>query len=95
MMMLFPKKIKTISVLHNVKIYNRRKKMMKRKKKRVVIEKKVNKTKLMMENNQVMVDRSWSLQVRWLRDKIEMKMFMLMIMKIWMNLEKIHTDRVM
>ena len=70
--------------------------MTKRKKKRVVIEKKVNKTKQMMENNQVMVDRSWSLQVRWLREiKIEMKMFMLMIMKIWMNLEKIHTDRVM
>ena len=70
--------------------------MTKRKKKRVVKEMKVNKTKLMMENNQVMVDRSWSLQVRWLREiKIEMKMFMLMIMKIWMNLEKIHTDRVM
>ena len=62
---------------------------------RVVIEKIVNKTKLMMENNQLMMDRSWSLQVRWLRENnIEMKMFML-IMKIWMNLEKIHTDRVM
>lgn len=62
---------------------------------RVVIEKIVNKTKLMKENNQVMMDRSWSLQVRWLREiNIEMKMFML-IMKIWMNLEKIHTDRVM
>ena len=62
---------------------------------RVAIEKIANKSKLMMENNQLMMDKSWSLQVRWLREiNIEMKMFML-IMKIWMNLEKIHTDRVM
>jgi len=87
--------IKTISVLHNVRIYSRMKKMTKRKKMRVVIKKIVNKTKLMMENNQVMMDRSWLLQVRWLRENnIEMKMYML-IMKIWMNQEKIHTNKVM
>ena len=67
---------------------------------RVVEQKKAvnsqnNKTR--KENNQVMEDRLWLLQVQWLRlIKTEiMKLSLIMKMKIWMNLERIHTDKVM
>jgi|TARA_B110001450_G_C17575487_1_gene462634 hypothetical protein len=56
----FLKKIKTTSVLHNVRMLNRTMRTMKRKKMRVVEQKKAvnsqnNKTR--KENNQVMEDR--------------------------------------